>query len=539
MAGIPRNRDVVRARSPSVCAVTVPPADRRSRRAARSLVAAVAVALTASCTIGTPTDATTGLGLEPARSLSADGLPLAADVDWATRPRSHVRADLDPATGSVSARWSATLPIDASDEEVELLFPPLLAGFADDDVVEDVTVDGVAIDADLSRTAGTITIPLPTPGRTTVDVGLRFSYVVNELALGEGGPVGPVPAGDVGRSLLARNEGGLALGPWLPVYDFAAGADGVRRTGSVAAAQISAELSVPSGYDVVTSGVRTRTQVEGGRVVVLEQAVGARDLTVVVGHDLTTVTGQSGATDVRVHVPSADRADADAVLENALRSLGALEAAFGPYPWRELDLVAVPMRSEFGGLGWSGAVWLESTLVSTDDGWTAADRRWAVAHELAHQWWGGQVRSDARFEPAQDEMVAQYAACRVHHTLWPAAAEEACEQQIDDVYLAMRASGLPDSVVNKGYFSSTEQQQGLVYGKAPQALLQLGEDYGDQAVLDGLGAFVRTHAFGFADEGALATHLGIALDDPVDVAQTWDRWLNELNADEDLGYSGG
>ena len=33
----------------------------------------------------------------------------------------------------------------------------------------------------------------------------------------------------------------------------------------------------------------------------------------------------------------------------------------GRIPWRELDVVSVPMGIGIGGVAWPGAVWIEST----------------------------------------------------------------------------------------------------------------------------------------------------------------------------------
>src|SRR5687768_14121731 len=115
--------------------------ERRPPRVVRSLTAASALALMAGCTIGAPVDATNGVGLEPAGSLTAEGVALAGEVDWSSRPRYHVVAELEPATGTVEGQWSATLPVAAEDDEVDLFFMALLPGFADDTSVEEVSVD--------------------------------------------------------------------------------------------------------------------------------------------------------------------------------------------------------------------------------------------------------------------------------------------------------------------------------------------------------------------------------------------------------------
>ena len=130
----------------------------------------------------------------------------------------------------------------------------------------------------------------------------------------------------------------------------------------------------------------------------------------------------------------------------AAESVTALGAAFGPYPWTELDVVAVPLGSSVGGMEWPGMVWIESTIFEGgvpglgDLGGsrrrhrgvrgqprrsaTCSDvgdiglqlstiREWTVAHEVGHMWWHTLVGNDSITEPVIDEPLAQHAACLV------------------------------------------------------------------------------------------------------------------------------
>ena len=239
-------------------------AEHLRRLAGSSLAFATGLAVLAGCTIGTPIDATTDRGLEPGRSLTDAGAALAVDVDWSARPRYHVTADLEPATGAVLGQWSATLPVEADDDEVVLYFLPLLASVAEDAEVEDVTVDGTPVDADVSRSDATIVVPL-VAGRTSVEVALTFSYQLEEVELAPPSSWDPdnpsEPESGGGLGMLARHDDGLTMGAWFPEHAYgAAGATTDRRSGNAPAAQFSVGLSVPEGYAVITSGVRTMTR---------------------------------------------------------------------------------------------------------------------------------------------------------------------------------------------------------------------------------------------------------------------------------------
>jgi len=102
-----------------------------------------------------------------------------------------------------------------------------------------------------------------------------------------------------------------------------------------------------------------------------------------------------GKTPIRVwHAPGSEALTGFA-LEAARETLGRLEKYFAvPYPYRKLDLVAVP-DFEFGAMENAGAVFFRETLLLIDDATVSLPERKRAAevicHELAHMWYGNLV----------------------------------------------------------------------------------------------------------------------------------------------------
>jgi puromycin-sensitive aminopeptidase len=102
-----------------------------------------------------------------------------------------------------------------------------------------------------------------------------------------------------------------------------------------------------------------------------------------------------GRTPIRVwHVPGKGALTGFA-LEAARETLSRLERYFGlPYPYRKLDLVAVP-DFEAGAMENAGAVFFRETLLLVDPRTVTQQERKRVAevicHELAHMWYGDLV----------------------------------------------------------------------------------------------------------------------------------------------------
>ena len=118
-------------------------------------------------------------------------------------------------------------------------------------------------------------------------------------------------------------------------------------------------------------------------------------IALVVGELRSSRTRRSGDTPIRVwHVPD-KHGLSNFALEAAAESLSRLERYFGlPYPYRKLDLIAVP-DFEFGAMENAGAVtFRESLLLCNPKQVTLSEKKRmaeVIAHELAHMWFGDLV----------------------------------------------------------------------------------------------------------------------------------------------------
>lgn len=564
-------------------------------------VAAAGVGLLTACTGGGSGDGRADAEavpevpqLNPASSMTADGRELAAGVDWAQRPSYDVAATIDPVSGEVTGSIDAVLPVGAGARTAALRYFAGLDDFDADASVSAVRVDGEAVDAALDQSL--LTVPLADGHGERVRVAMDFTYTLAEQP-----PADPF-AGLLGGSdnlrpsaigLLARHEQGMSLGHWFPLWmqdaaDAVPDPTGFGDIGNFPAGSMSVQLSVPAGYTVVTGGVRVESEQVDGRQVVRDQALGARDLSAFVVEDFTSVSDQVGDIEVVVYGPPADAAALDEALAESTASLTALQEAFGPYPWQELEVVSVPLGAGVGGMEWPGVVWIETSILAGglpglgdlgdmgglgdllggeespfgdevfgelfedllgESGLGAAldpvalgnIRSWTIAHEIGHQWWHAMVGNDSITAPAVDEPLAQYSACVVFRAEWPDVAEQVCEFNTDFTYQQMRMMGIEDTAAAQPSeeFDSSLQYGGVVYGKAPNLYLELVEQFGAGAVQAALADFVAAHPFGLVDTEALRTSLGAALGDQASVDRLWERWLHGAHGDTDIGMPEG
>jgi hypothetical protein len=150
------------------------------------------------------------------------------------------------------------------------------------------------------------------------------------------------------------------------------------------------ETDVPLA--VTANGTRTSRSADG--LVTTWEARDVRDLVVTASrhadHRSATVNGTS------IRVVTRPGGPAAVLLRAARRALPLLEARLGPSPWPVLRVV-----ESAGGFGMEGpgVVWIPA-------GTEAWRYEYLVTHELAHQWFYGQVGNDQAREPFADEAMA-------------------------------------------------------------------------------------------------------------------------------------
>jgi hypothetical protein len=490
-----------------------------------------------------------------------------------TSPSYAVDAAIDPESGRVRGRVTVTIPSSDRRRVVPFRVFPNLEELATGFVLTGGHAGNDALDETIVR------VSRGSKARIT----LAFAYTLPKLEQGSildtllGG--GTIEPGSVG--LLGRQENGVALGHWLPLY-LPPGASsspelgGSGDLGNFAASTFRATLRIPSSWTLVSSGVTVRRSQNGGTATYREQGRGLRDFGVYLGENLKVAERRVGRVKIRAWA-QADHADRlDAVTETTAAALRLFSDSFGEYPWPELDVVDTPLGAGVGGMEWPAMVWIGSDAFAGDipglgglgdlfgkDGEgplgglfdtedlerlglggalsgleTAAD--WVIVHEVAHEWWFGLVGSDSLHSAALDEPLAQYSSCLFWRELRPAQAEAACETNMTAQYRSARLVGIEDAPADRPTeaFDSALQYGAIVYGKAPGLYLELERRLGRKTLVAGLRSYVRANAFGVATEEELLRALTQAAPGrAAEIRRLWRRWMEETHGDDDLDVS--
>lgn len=183
------------------------------------------------------------------------------------------------------------------------------------------------------------------------------------------------------------------------------------------------------------------------------------------------------------------RANLDRMMSGMQSALGYYTSAFGPYPYREMRIIEVPPYSIHGRAFPAAVGFAELNFINRQEPGLVDLTFFGTAHEVAHQWWGGQVRpAYAKGRGFVSESLANYSAMLVtEKVLGPAQARRVYDYQMNR-YLQQRGEtgkDVPLLVV--------DQHPHVSYGKGAVALYTLREHIGTEAVNGALRRFLEKY----------------------------------------------
>jgi hypothetical protein len=348
--------------------------------------------------------------------------------------------------------------------------------------------------------------------------------------------------GDGDYGLLAVGDDILSFGNFYPVLarrgdgDWDLDPSTVGDLGPDALSHVRAHIEVPSGTVVAASGVVTRDEDAGGRHRVDIAAGCMRDIAFFASDKFTSAERFEDGVKVRSYFRTTERAMGEKVLDVAAWALRDFQKRFGPYPYRELDIVEQALVGGAGGVEFAGLATVASMFYKAFVEESTAE--FTTAHEVGHQWWHGIVGSDSRSHPWQDEAMAQFSAMLYAEDRYGAArAKRDGDANARLSYATMRMLGNPDDAVDA---PAGHQSQivygGLVYGKGPYYLVALRKQLGDAAFFGALRAYVKQYYLGFAPPHAIEDAMARAAgSDGLKIQSLSHRWLLEAHGDEDVG----
>lgn len=356
-----------------------------------------------------------------------------------------------------------------------------------------VEVSGHPVTPTLVNNATLLRVPLISPLAPRATTSLVITYS-SPILIGEG-------AGNYGEFSLDR--GILALGhsyPSLVVYDTAWRLETPPMQGDVTyhdAALYDVALTLPADLVVAATGV-TVTKTLNDDDTATWRVIGGpmRDFNVIASADYRVVSGAVDDITVNSFFLSGDESGGQKALSWAMAALRVFEDAFGPYPYRVLNLAAMPTKA--GGIEYPGLIAITSRVYRSVNEEPFFES--VAVHEVAHEWWYAIVGNDQVNHPWLDEALAQYSTYL--YVLKTYGAEDA--QGFVDLVTNLRWGsvgflekpiGLPVAAYTGGEYSA------IVYGRGPLFLLALRDRLGEEKMQEFLRRYYAEFAWRSATPG--------------------------------------
>lgn len=429
--------------------------------------------------------------------------------------------DLSPATQTYSGTAKVTFTNQTSDTLHDLVFrtyPNAPYIYGGDLTVTSASVAGATISPTLMLDDGTgLLVPLPQdlPAGASTVVDMSF---VGQVPASDGG------AGTYGIFNLDETTNVLTLANWYPMLATRENgqwrADAVIDAGDAVvsdAALHQVQVRAPVGWQIITTGTRVTptTDIEQPTFV----SGPAREFTIVAGTNFEPQTTQVG--DVRiVHwgLPSGRFSWAD-TLSVVHDAFSLYETRFGPYPYTELDVVAVPLRTVMG-MEYPGLSLIDAGLYS------GAQRPFLpimTAHEIAHQWWYGVVGNDAITSPWQDEGLTEFSALMYFKEYQPAQYAALLSTYESNVagYESV-AGNEPLAQGTDAFVGRRQNYETVAYYKGLLFFKTLYDQLGAAAFYEALQAYYQQNTYTIAPPDALLSSFEEACD--CDLSTTYTEW---------------
>lgn len=296
-------------------------------------------------------------------------------------------------------------------------------------------------------------------------------------------------------------------------------------------------LTTEDGWRLVTTGIETDTSAADSNGMTTRRYLSGpvRDFTVVADADLDVVTREVDGITINSWFQPGQDGVGEAVLTYAEQSVTVLEPVLGPYPYRELDFVAVELSGaagvEFPQLIYIGAGYYTDRL-STE---TPNSLDFTVAHEVIHQWFYNLVGNNQYDDAYIDEGLTNYltAGVYVQRQYGDAAAAAVTERYLTGPFEdAVRAGRDPIVDQPTDDFSPGNAYVLAAYSKAPLGFGAIREQIGDEAFFAALENYVAEFSFGVATPDDLQAAFEEASGEDLDAL--WTHWFESAEGEQDL-----
>lgn len=357
-------------------------------------------------------------------------------------------------------------------DHVDLSLVPRALGYLVMD--EPVTVDGEAVETSWT-TSINLRVALPTLApRASAVVRVPFTLVVGRSP-------------DAFSARTSSENGVLSFGQWFPIVSTEHEVYGLGDPQvSFTAVSIRLELTTTAALErdaVACPGLVSAPDTTGTAWTC--ETTNVRDFSFVVNPRFAVTARAVEGIALRVYTETVNGA---ATADLAQQALIGLADTFGPYPWDDLVLAEVGAG---GGFSMEYPRMIHLTRGKVAD-------PYVVYHEVAHQWFYGQLGNDQQVEPWLDEGFADFSA----RMLLGIGENQCSGRPVDSSVFAW-----PAGATTGGDWTSCDGYFHAVFYRGTEFITAIRAAMGDEAFFGAMRSWVARHRFGFVTGERLLGHL--------------------------------
>jgi hypothetical protein len=318
------------------------------------------------------------------------------------------------------------------------------------------------------------------------------------------------------------------------------------------AADYEVTVAINQGVELFTSGTETGPRNEKTGQTFTGSAL--RDFAILAGRGLRSEHTEIQGIDVRsIYLAEHERIGKRA-LTVAANSLRVFTSLFGPLPFKTITIAEAPLVAGLGSCEFSGMNIVASAYFVDFDSPAVRNLpeiireqrpsveeslEWAVAHLVAHQWWGAAVGNDPAREPLLDEALSCWSSLLYYQkTYGEEKAGAVLDAQVRGVYRLYRTFGGDDMDANRPSrdYKNTFQYAAIVSAKGALMFVDLQKTLGDEKLFAALRNYYQANLYEIAQLEDL--RIALIAEAPVEqrrmIGRTFTRWLTGKRGDEDI-----
>jgi hypothetical protein len=317
------------------------------------------------------------------------------------------------------------------------------------------------------------------------------------------------------------------------------------------AADYEVTVATTSNVDVFTSGTETGPRNDKTQTFT---ASSLRDFAILAGRGMKSEHTEVQGVNIRsIYLAEHERVGRRA-LTVAANSLRVFTSLFGPLPFKQISIAEAPLVAGLGSCEFSGFNIIASAFYVDFDSPAVRNLpeiireqrpsveeslEWAVAHLVAHQWWGAAVGNDPAREPLLDEALSGWSALLYYKNIYgEEKATAVLDDQVRGVYRLYRTFGGDDMDANRPSrdYRNTFQYAAIVSAKGALMFVDLQKTLGEEKIFAALRNYYQANVYEIAQLEDL--RIALIAEAPVEqrrlIGRTFTRWLSGKRGDEDI-----